>query len=1380
MSSIVGVPWQRRDPTAPWRREQSEIPLPRSPWAQTFYPAAFPYWSIWADNFLHSGIAPEYPSINVSDITRMDPGPSGPFLRPSNDDLDRLFVTERIQPKKIPGFRTWQVPALNEGMEPYRHGDHIPRTAQDPGWDKYVNDLIQVDETKWLKVFDKRKWFDLRVDCFTHISDPFPEMKQHATNWWTVDNPVIWTHLSLSIEIANRILCQLLAEQNAWLDALLFQPLQHWRYRDENIMKLHTQNPNYNPYMLESVAEKHLRQPSQALQAQLEAFLENHIFGFEDEPVADQGFGLTCSIESVVPGGNGPAASASLIHVGFLRALCNRNLSLPERAHVQVTLAALILHELMHATWNGRTLREFGMVAREEPVCASDPALSLRDYTQSLLQYFYPQVMREVGSSFENECFGGALQLNFESFHPYRFTGKSLTAGLWEWPSHTQWDQDLPNPLTTHLTSRHYQYVYPVPAVWTLAFTTKLFWESVVPYVNGGSAAFRAPKVFRAEQSWDWDTFPTRYFGAKRTQLPAVDWYNPSYENVHQTWQQRKQKWDVLRPWYKGEYRKWSTTPWSLVDARATIEQFAQAHSKRDLPRCVDRAREFSHYVTKWKNQPLTETHPVAWVPIALGYLMQASIPRMDQDHVIRFPAQQPINLYPNSRGLPDFLKSTGIVQLDFDQVFVGGLDRDLTIQRSDWGDPYDEVYKSQLACDIEGIINPIPKNWMNALRNTESGICASRGADGWADFSFEIPPYDDNMDWAQGVTNLVSGRNISPPSSPTNLSGRDSYREGILPKHDGPYIGPSANKRAKRKRQDSASEKKRPKYYTIGEVGDHLRDDTSVWVIESDKNCGYDVYDITEVCRTIGILSESGAVRALLLDVNIYGPWLRRDTGDRGGISPWLQSLLQNDGLLDDLLGSQVKSQASVIRARLGDEIAPIGKLLMSKRREEIAEYDGKDGMPFWLRIGNDAYDLTNFAASKKDLETLRCLAQPSKYRETMDPTSNAQMLKKLRAYRCAFVQQRPVKWLSTLRPYTLGMLRQHDSPTFGCYTAIGGYVYDLTSYIDMHPGGRQVLIKYLGKEATEFTDWHDFDIMDDYAELRIGRLVSDIPLVAVEKHQVVVHKWVFDISGLAPGRSDQEVDHWIYANLVRLGGRDLSEAIQAYDETGSILVRLYQRKDLIVGKLPEGPEVRDIPEGELTKHNDPTIRTRAWVAVNGMVYDITPIMIHGRSFYTHEIPRIWAGGPLNDQDLAEWLVQDYSHLVVGPLVKGPAWPAPPMPDKKELERKRRENELAAFKCDDRLPTNLVPEDISRWVRLTNPTPAQFHQRMAERFGLFEDSTTEDAARSRSHLWVSTSDPQKRGGDYPHPQVARLRKIQRIPPNLRVKPDGKPNRPIS
>jgi cytochrome b involved in lipid metabolism len=130
---------------------------------------------------------------------------------------------------------------------------------------------------------------------------------------------------------------------------------------------------------------------------------------------------------------------------------------------------------------------------------------------------------------------------------------------------------------------------------------------------------------------------------------------------------------------------------------------------------------------------------------------------------------------------------------------------------------------------------------------------------------------------------------------------------------------------------------------------------------------------------------------------------------------------------------------------------------------------------------------------------------------------------------------------------------------------------------------------------------------MMKDFEHLRVGRIVPDIAMEAIQKHQIVIHDWVFDISNIASDHPEKKLGHWIYANISKLGGRDLSKAIEAYDETGTALEHLYQNKDLIIGKLPIERRLISIPDGELLKHNEPTLAKRAWVAANGFVYDVT-----------------------------------------------------------------------------------------------------------------------------------------------------------------------------
>jgi cytochrome b involved in lipid metabolism len=54
-----------------------------------------------------------------------------------------------------------------------------------------------------------------------------------------------------------------------------------------------------------------------------------------------------------------------------------------------------------------------------------------------------------------------------------------------------------------------------------------------------------------------------------------------------------------------------------------------------------------------------------------------------------------------------------------------------------------------------------------------------------------------------------------------------------------------------------------------------------------------------------------------------------------------------------------------------------------------------------------------------------------------------------------------------SLLPTYTMTDIRFHNSTT-SCYTAINGGVYDLTSWINQHPGGKENILNICGKDGS------------------------------------------------------------------------------------------------------------------------------------------------------------------------------------------------------------------------------------------------------------------------------------------------------------------------
>lgn len=62
----------------------------------------------------------------------------------------------------------------------------------------------------------------------------------------------------------------------------------------------------------------------------------------------------------------------------------------------------------------------------------------------------------------------------------------------------------------------------------------------------------------------------------------------------------------------------------------------------------------------------------------------------------------------------------------------------------------------------------------------------------------------------------------------------------------------------------------------------------------------------------------------------------------------------------------------------------------------------------------------------------------------------------------------------LPTLKTFTKEEIAKHDSAS-SCYSSINGFVYDLTTWISKHPGGKTAILSICGKDgSTAFTGQH------------------------------------------------------------------------------------------------------------------------------------------------------------------------------------------------------------------------------------------------------------------------------------------------------------------
>ena len=73
----------------------------------------------------------------------------------------------------------------------------------------------------------------------------------------------------------------------------------------------------------------------------------------------------------------------------------------------------------------------------------------------------------------------------------------------------------------------------------------------------------------------------------------------------------------------------------------------------------------------------------------------------------------------------------------------------------------------------------------------------------------------------------------------------------------------------------------------------------------------------------------------------------------------------------------------------------------------------------------------------------------------------------------------------------YTLDEVSQHNSEN-DAWIVINNFVYDITDFINEHPGGKDILLQFIGTDASEFfNELHQPSILEDYAEnYKIGEL--------------------------------------------------------------------------------------------------------------------------------------------------------------------------------------------------------------------------------------------------------------------------------------------------
>ncbi|KAI0173207.1 hypothetical protein GGR52DRAFT_542267 [Hypoxylon sp. FL1284] len=1166
---------------------------PLSPFATRHGVSKDPFWRFYhPDNRAHSGLAPEFPDTNGL--------PSGQIPKPSNEELDRLFYAERGQ-ARIANFgpRTWQLSALGENLAfDGSLDDASSLSSIDPyaDWRSFLRQAVQIDQDRWLSCFGRNHWLDLRTNLLRSLRNPTPGLENSYSPysdrvWWSMDNEVVSSVIDIALEVANRVLRQLCLERSEWLDTILFA-----------IPSRSGQDPRYNydelfrddVYRWRPRPERE-RATSDELWSRLERLTAKYVcFGFTDENVTGLAHGVTrTSTWSALK-------AVVTLDVKGLRPLFEMDSTLSERCVSIFFLFSTIVHELMHAVVQCRD--ELGDM-EAEPL-------------------YNEEWIAEIGHSFENAVFGGSVHRRPDMTNVAlgRNPGYPSHVALIDWPSRYMGDffsgAQIENNGKSRALERAWE-CYLVPTEWVSAMFSETFWADVVS--SRGSAAFRPPRVLGSQMNFlELDELvitSCRPVLPPRFSVPELE--NRSRRLVGRWKAERRAMLQRRSEWYNEEYASWQLLPWSELSTRELINQFRYYHARRNLVECRKIEAALVPLAAMRTMRPYTPNLFSFQYIIALlmPWYTPASSPKPAERLALLWPSSATVTWFRSLIQAPN-VEAFHIAQDDVDEEQqVESLQ---SIYTTAVGSPFNCL--DTIGSQIQTLMYPQggPASWIDAVIQCYTQIRAEREAnpdhDIWTSFPFSIPPYDPGwvtVEYVGGTfaypdqvrygnynpwQDLAQGSTFfpSPPSSPP----------------PGP-AGGSGSMVATRSMTSRMLPSRRvyTQYFYISHVANHRSLDNA-WVVEPD--------DLLKELRTTE--EEYHAVVA---------------TGPQG------PTLIRGD------------PRAEAIRARLSDR-RPIGKLILLKRAEELAESNGRNGQPSWISLGPQIYDITKFPFRPADIHfgLPQSAGGPMPSAILENRTRADDLVRRLNPYLCGYLDMpQPARHMQHFTPRRL---RWFDNPDLGIYIAVNNVVYDITSYLRFHPGGNRLLLRYTGQDATAaFQEYHDLDLMSSYEKLAVGYLVPEIEMRDMRENQVAVHDWVFDISPLA------NEDPSLYAALNQYCGVDTTDSITRGDAGTHSLVTLFlEKKNLIVAGLAK-TGLPDFPRGELVNHRSHRLPGGAYVVANRYVYNTTHLMRYP-DLYERKLGPNWAGREITMPGIAQWLTDEFSHRCIARLVEGPAWEQP------------------------------------------------------------------------------------------------------------------------
>ncbi|KAG6363759.1 hypothetical protein INS49_008862 [Diaporthe citri] len=1123
---------------------------PTSPWAERFLVSQSYPWK--EEN--KSGLHPKFPDIDVKYPDTLSPE-ARIYLRlgtglplPSDPELDRLFLDENYQQYDLSGYFTWQALIF----------DTLQQTQPMD---------MSVDETYWLPLFAKKRWYNLDrplTDGWRGTLDS--RLAANAT--FSVDEPVFWEKLSPAIELADRLMRATV--YHPFLDAIL--GVKATDYYPNNMQAEGLESP---PVLAKNNTPPRLSQ--QELLDTLERYAEKIVITFMSPTMSGNSLGSSLGITTSLPdphlrgANNGVDFALLMLNPVFIWRLLDPNESVSSKMQATFILAITMAHEMVHAIYRVRNMFvPAAEVLQDEPFYAPPGTRPEDSAWISELGVSWEQSMINgsvVERPIDRDSIGGLFMLSGDV--PNNGVAQAYGRGI---------------DLASHENERWH--AYALPAFVAQAYGSDEFWQTHV--VKYGLPALYFPKLFRTEL----DLYDAGDPAICQLEY-ALKEFHPKLQEYAERANTRQNQWSLLRPWIVDKGKEWHNSVYSQRWLRDRAVRFRVAHRQGDEWVGQQCFRNLGA-TTKWGDVFTTNGYLLDqdedWTDQAIGYLMMVIMPIRPTRFRRRIPYFTQDEHSPSAAAAADAaarnarpfeLKLAGVEE-DCDESDLEA--RNISFAPNDPNNLMG-TRASLMAILKDEIPNrqklhPVPDPVYQALKamfdNVDREEPRYQVKDKWLSnqIAFVLPPwqteqakknvgyspssqyvpYNPSAQPQQHVPGAAQPPQQGPasgpgPRTPDSSSSSSSSQSSPYPTvsrlgtpagEGSPDSARSSRGRVAR-RAGGAAKGLDEVYYTVGEVGDHLSSG-DLWIIADDGVHGYVVYDATDVIEEMRV-------------------------GDN-------VTFTLNDHCERTLLGLKALPH---LQRNLEEQAEPLGKLILPMRRHEIAERDGRHGKPLWISVGNDVFDISNFPFEddkQRNLMTKVPGGNPWKAVVKDGTIDYDQLNIDLQPYRCAVVaSQVPDKGPGPAHEFhfTLQEVACHVYPETTMYAIIRGQVYNLTGYMDFHPGGRTILRQWAGRDSTqEFERFHaDADrCLADFDYLRVGRVVAEKAMDQLTHNEVALNGYVYDLGRI--GNGEPERQFIMELDSRRLRGKDMTSVLNdGFMLPPESLKLLPERPDLITAKL-------------------------------------------------------------------------------------------------------------------------------------------------------------------------------------------------------------------